>query len=90
MLMKNENVAHAFPLAMAGEGELLKLVGITAGKKLAKRLITMGMIENMELQVLQRGAGLVVICGETRLALGYGMANKIMVVPIQEDPDHGN
>jgi len=86
MLMKNKNATHAFPLAMANEGELVKIIGVTGGKKLAKRLITMGMIENTELQILQRqGIGLVVLCGETRLALGTGMANKIMVMPIQEN-----
>lgn len=87
MLMKNQNATHAFPLAMANEGELVKIVGVTGGKKLAKRLITMGMIENTELQILQRqqGTGLVVLCGETRLALGTGIAHKIMVMLVQEN-----
>lgn len=87
MLMKNKNATHAFPLAMANEGELVKIVGVTGGKKLAKRLITMGMIENTELQILQRqqGTGLVVLCGETRLALGTGIAHKIMVMLVQEN-----
>jgi len=88
MLMKSENTTQAFPLAMAGIGEWVKIVGVTGGKNLLKRLIAMGMIEDTELQVLQRykkNAGLVVACGETRLAFGAGMANKIMVVPIQEN-----
>jgi len=87
MLMKNQNATHAFPLAMANEGELVKIVGVTGGKKLSKRLITMGMIENTELQILQRqqGTGLVVLCGETRLALGTGIAHKIMVMLVQEN-----
>ena len=87
MLMKNQNATHAFPLAMANEGELVKIVGVTGGKKLSKRLITMGMIENTKLQILQRqqGTGLVVLCGETRLALGTGIAHKIMVMLVQEN-----
>jgi len=87
MLMKNQNATHAFPLAMANEGELVKIVGVTGEKKLAKRLIMMGMIENTELQILQRqqGTGLVVLCGETRLALGTGIAHKIRVILVQEN-----
>ncbi len=73
----------SFPLAMASEGETVKVIAVTAGKFLVKRLIAMGIIEQTELQILQReqGNGLVVTRGETRLALGFGMANKIMVVP---------
>lgn len=92
MLMKNENTTHAFPLAMANVGEWVKIVGVTGGKHLIKRLVAMGLIEEMELQVLQRqkGAGLVVACRDTRLALGIGMANKIMVVPSQENLNDDN
>jgi ferrous iron transport protein A len=84
MLMKNNNVTQAFPLAMASQGEQVKIVSVNGGKNLIRRLIAMGMIEETELQVVQRqrGSGLVVTCGETRLALGAGMANKIMVAPI--------
>jgi len=73
----------SFPLAMANEGETVKVIGITAGKFLVKRLIAMGIIEQTELQIIQReqGNGLIVSRGETRLALGFGMANKIMVMP---------
>ncbi|MDM8561681.1 FeoA family protein [Candidatus Parabeggiatoa sp. HSG14] len=87
MLMRNENIAQAFPLAMAGERDWVKIVGITGGKKLTKRLIAMGLIEDMTLQVLQRqkGMGLIVTCGETRLALNMGVANKMRVIPVQED-----
>lgn len=82
MLMKTENATHAFPLGMAGEGEKVKIVGISGGKNLAKRLLTLGLVEDTEMQVLQRQHGLVIACGEIRLALGLGMAQKIMVVPV--------
>lgn len=87
MLMRNKNITQAFPLAMVGEMERVKITGVTGGKNLIKRLIIMGLIEETELQVVkrQRGSGLVVACGETRLALGLGMANKIMVVPVEEN-----
>ena len=84
MLMKNDSVTQAFPLIMASQGERVKIVTVTGGKNLIRRLIAMSLIEETELEVVQRqrGSGLVVICGETRLALGAGMANKIMVAPI--------
>jgi ferrous iron transport protein A len=84
MLMKTENVTHAFPLGMAGEGEKVKIVSITGGKNLAKRLLTLGLVEDTQVQLLhkQSGNGIVIVCGETRLALGLGMAQKIMVVPV--------
>ncbi len=87
MLMRNQNISHAFPLAMAGEREWVKITGVTGSKNLIKRLITMGLIEETQLQVVKRqiGSGLLVACGETRLALGLGMANKIMVVPVEEN-----
>jgi len=87
MLMKTQNISQTFPLAMASEGEWVKIDRVVGGKNLFKRLIAMGLIEETELQVLQRqkGNGIVVARGETRLALGIGMANKIMVVPIQEN-----
>ena len=84
MLMKNKTIIQAFPLPMAREGERVKIVGVTGGKRLIKRLIAMGLIEEIELQILQRKKenGLVVACGETRLALGFGIANQIQVIPV--------
>ncbi len=85
MLMKTETLTQTFPLAIAGEGDWVKITNIRGGKNLTKRLLIMGLIEDVELQVVQRqkGSGLVVARGGTRLALGLGMANKIMVVPIE-------
>jgi len=84
MLMKTENLANVFPLNMVIEGEKVKIVSIIGGKNLIKRLLALGLIEEIEMQVLhkQPGNGVVVACGETRLALGLGMAQKIMVVPV--------
>jgi ferrous iron transport protein A len=74
---------NTFPLGMANEGETVKVIAVKAGNFLIKRLIAMGIVEETELKILQReqGNGLIVSRGETRLALGFGMANKIMVAP---------
>lgn len=73
-----------FPLAMAGEGEHVKIFLLRGGKGLQSRLTDLGLYVGSELIVSQRqGSGLVVIRGESRFALGAGMAQKIMVIRVQ-------
>jgi ferrous iron transport protein A len=70
-----------FPLAMAQEGEQVKIYMLRGGKGLEMRLTSLGLNIGSELTVSQRvGGNLVVLRGETRLALGAGMAQKIMVI----------
>lgn len=70
-----------FPLAMAREGERLRVHLLRGGKAMEMRLTTLGLNVGSELTVSQReGGNLVVLRGETRIALGAGMAHKIMVV----------
>ena len=69
------------PLAMAQEGERLRIHLLRGGKGLEMRLTALGLNLGTELTLIQRsGGGLVVLRGETRIALGPGMAHKIMVV----------
>lgn len=73
----------AFPLTMAGENAAVRVVAIQGGTRLARRLTEMGLHVGSEIVVRQRqGGGLVVCRGETRLALGGGMAHRIMVSPL--------
>ncbi|MFT3717444.1 FeoA family protein [Pseudorhodoferax sp.] len=75
--------SRSFPLAMASEGEPVRVVGILGGASMALRVAELGLNVGCELIVRQRqGGGLVVGRGETRFALGGGMAHKIMVVRI--------
>jgi ferrous iron transport protein A len=92
MLMKTENSVQVFPLGLAREGEHVKIVGVTSGKNLVKRLTAMGLTDGTALQVLQwqPQVGFVVRCGETRLAIGAGMAHKIMVEPLSEMTQHAH
>ena len=73
---------HAFPLALARRGELVRIAAIRAGKGLERRLYDIGLPVGSEIEiVLREGAGRMVVgCGNTRVALGSGMAQKIMVV----------
>ncbi len=70
-----------FPLAMAQEGERVKVFLLRGGKGLEMRLTSLGLNVGSVLTVSQRqGANLVMIRNETRLALGAGMTQKIMVI----------
>lgn len=85
MLMKTENEVQAYPLNFATDGEWVRIVNIMGGKNLTKRLTAMGMIDGTSIQMLQHktNSGVVILCGETRLALGHRMAHKIIVEPTQ-------
>jgi ferrous iron transport protein A len=81
MLMKTEQSLHALPLHTVKAGETVKITGFTGSKNLMKRIFSLGLLENSEVHVLQQHKrGIVVACGETRLALGVGIAHHIMVI----------
>ncbi len=80
MQINEINHKAAFPLAQAQEGERVRVTLLRGGKGLDMRLTTLGLNVGSELTVSQRcGGNLVVLRGETRLALGFGMSQKIMV-----------
>lgn len=77
--------AH-YPLTMAGEGACVRVVALTGGAGVDRRMTQMGINVGAELRVvLREGGGLVVMRGETRFALGGGMAHRIMVAPIESN-----
>ena len=77
--------ATCFPLMMADEGLRVRVVALKGGAGLDRRMTEMGLNVGAELVVRQRqGGGMVVMRGETRFALGGGMAHKIMVAPAQQ------
>lgn len=68
------------PLSMAAPGERLMLVEIMAGKGLRHRLTELGLTPGVEFQVLQsEGGPLLLAIHNSRLAIGRGMAQKILV-----------
>ena len=73
-------------LSEVPEGQVVRVVGMRAGLGLTSRLTAMGVVPGAEvLMVSNRGAGPVVVeVRGTRLALGRGMARKILV----QSPEH--
>ncbi len=71
-------------LSMASPGEKLVLSHIAGGRQMRAQLKEMGLTEGVELEVLSDCGGPVVVAvGGTRLALGRGVAAKIMVRPAE-------
>jgi len=69
------------PLAMATPGERVRIVGFMGGRGVERRLTSMGLNQGAEVEVIKSsGPGpLIVASGETRIALGFGMAQQILV-----------
>ena len=73
------------PLMMSKEGDRVRVVALTGGAGLDKRMPQMGLNVGAELTVvLRQGGGLVVQRGESRFALGGGMAHKVMVAQLDD------
>ena len=68
------------PLPTARPGDVVEVVGVEGGRGMRERMISMGLTIGSKLEVVQAGRGpiLVSIKG-ARLAIGQGMAEKILV-----------
>ena len=72
-----------FALGLAAEGQHLRIVSLRAGRNLDRRLADLGLNIGSKVSVIQRqGGGLIVARDATRVAVGAGMAMKILVVPV--------
>jgi ferrous iron transport protein A len=73
------------PLTQAPPGHPVRLIEIDAGKALRHRLTELGLTPGVTLTVVQDDGGpLLVTVRESRVALGRGMAEKILVREIGE------
>lgn len=76
------NTAGSFPLSMASSGAQVRIVSLRGGAGMDRRMTEMGLNIGAQIRVLQQeGSGLVVMRGESRFALGGGMAHRVMVMP---------
>ena len=74
-------VKQAMPLAMTSPGDTVRVSGIRAGWGLQRRLADMGLTPGVEIRVMNScGRGpLVLDLRGSRLCLGHGVAQKIIV-----------
>ncbi len=76
--MKRDN--KVLPLTGVRSGQPVVLVQISGGHRVAHRLAELGLTPGVELEVLQNQGGPILLAvRSTRLAIGRGMANKVMV-----------
>ena len=73
-----------FPLAEAGSGDQLRVASIQGGREMSRRLHEMGLAVGVPLIALTGGRGPATVrVGETRMAIGHGMAQKVWVERIE-------
>jgi Fe2+ transport system protein FeoA len=71
---------QALPLSMVAPGERVRLLKINAGEGLAGRLSALGLTPGVELTIVQDAGGpLLLAVRDSRLAVGRGMAQKMVV-----------
>jgi Fe2+ transport system protein FeoA len=77
------------PLSTIKSGRTVKLVCIEAGRGLNSRLAAMGLLANVEITVINNGhpGPFVVSVKGSRMMLGRGMADKIMVSSCDYEKD---
>lgn len=74
-------VANLMPLAMVRPGEEVTIAGFRAGRGLAQKLADMGLVPGQTIKVVSNhmpGPLMIGLHG-SRLVLGFGVAQKIMV-----------
>ena len=72
---------NIIPLPMASPGKRVKIFSLAGGRGMQERLISMGLGPGSEIEVIRKGAPgpFIIAVKETRLAVGAGMAQRIMV-----------
>ena len=74
------------PLAMAGEGEIVSVHCIDCGMGLKRRLCDLGLYDNTKVKVVKNDISgpIIITVKDSKLVIGRGQANKILVEGIQE------
>lgn len=77
----------AFPLVLAAVGERVRIVATRAGRGTDRRLSDLGLTSGYEVTVLSRDSSgpMVVARDDMRLALGTGLAHRILVTRVEDD-----
>ena len=74
----------SMPLSMAAPGQEVELVAVRGGRGIRRRLADMGLNPGVRIKIIHTvgGGPIIISIRDTRLALGRGMAHKIMVQTI--------
>lgn len=76
----------SMPLAMASAGERLRVEGLTGGQAAKRQLEELGLNLGVEIEVISANGGpMVLVVKGTRLAMGRGVAQKVLVSQISDN-----
>ncbi|MBW2545184.1 MAG: ferrous iron transport protein A [Deltaproteobacteria bacterium] len=72
---------HSTPLTAVPAGKKVRIVSLAGGRGMCARLTSMGLVPGSEIEIVKSGdpGPFIVTAGNCRLAIGTGMAAKIMV-----------
>lgn len=75
---------RGFPLAQAGDGEQVEIVAVDGGRNVHRRLSDLGLAPGQRVRIVagQPGGPVLVAIGASRIAIGFGMALKVRVIPV--------
>jgi len=83
MPQQNTTPNPSYCLSMARPGDLVRVTAVIANKHLKKRLVSMGVLTNSRLRIIQRRGGATVVGFDaSRIAIGSSMSQNIMVSTI--------
>jgi len=73
---------QGMPLAMVRPGELVTVIGVRAGRGLLRKLADMGLTPGIQMRVInsQMSGPVLIDLRGSRVALGRGVAQKVMVM----------
>lgn len=74
-------VLSGFPLVQASDGERVEIVAVDGGAGAQRKLAHLGLAPGKTIEIITRqpGGPLLVAVGETRVAVGFGLALKVRV-----------
>ncbi len=78
----SSKLGRSLPLTMVSPGERVKITDFNGGTQIRKRLSDMGISIGQEVEVLNKGGPLIVSVKGSRVALGKGLAQKVIVSPV--------
>lgn len=77
---------HVFPLTFSTTGECVRLESIKGGNKMSHHLTALGLTPGVNLSIIQNSGGpMLISVRDSRIALGLGMAQKLLVSLISEN-----
>ncbi len=73
------------PLSAVPPGQRVRIINYAGGRMLRSRLASLGLNLGQEVSIIQNNRGLIIVgVNGGRVALGRGVSQKIMVVPLDE------